>query len=168
MDQIAYQYSKDNPDLTVVGLRFFNVYGPREYYKAKTSSMIIQLGHQILDGKAPRLFIGSDQIFRDFIYIDDILQAIIKACDPKKNGTYNVGTGISRSFQDIADILQNELNTDLGTDYFINPYDGYQTHTQANISSSKNNLGFEPKVSLEQGIKSYIPEIKRLHGAELT
>ena len=112
--------------------------------------MVIQLGHQILDGKAPRLFIGSDQIFRDFIYIDDILQAIIKACDPKKNGTYNVGTGISRSFQDIADILQNELNTDLGTDYFLNPYDGYQTHTQANISSSKNNLGFEPKVSLEQ------------------
>ena len=46
--------------------------------------MVIQLGHQILDGKAPRLFVGSDQIFRDFIYIDDILQAIIKACDPKK------------------------------------------------------------------------------------
>ena len=56
----------------------------------------------------------------------------------------------------------------MGTDYFLNPYDGYQTHTQANISSSKNNLGFEPKVSLEQGIKSYIPEIKRLHGAEIT
>ena len=166
MDQIASQYSKENPNLTIVGLRFFNVYGPREYYKAKTSSMVIQLGHQILDGKAPRLFIGSDQIFRDFIYIDDILQAIIKACKPKKNGTYNVGTGISRSFQDIADILQNELNTDLGTDYFLNPYDGYQTHTQANISSSKNNLGFEPKVSLEQGIKSYITEIKRLHGSE--
>ena len=168
MDQIANQYSNENPDLTVVGLRFFNVYGPKEYYKGSTSSMVTQLGHQILDGKAPRLFIGSDQIFRDFIYIDDILQAIIKACDPKKNGTYNVGTGISRSFQDIADILQNELNTDLGTDYFLNPYDGYQTHTQANISSSKNNLGFEPKVSLEQGIKSYIPEIKRLHGAEIT
>ncbi|MDC0075702.1 ADP-glyceromanno-heptose 6-epimerase [Candidatus Thioglobus sp.] len=168
MDQIANQYSNENPDLTVVGLRFFNVYGPKEYYKGTTSSMVIQLGHQILDGKAPRLFIGSDQIFRDFIYIDDILQAIIKACKPKKNGTYNVGTGISRSFQDIANILQNELNTDLGTDYFLNPYDGYQNHTQANISSSKNNLGFEPKVSLEQGIKSYIPEIKRLHGAEIT
>ena len=167
MDQIASQYSKENPDLTIVGLRFFNVYGPREYYKAKTSSMVIQLGHQILDGKAPRLFIGSDQIFRDFIYIDDVLQAIIKACDPKKNGTYNIGTGISRSFQDIADILQNELNTGLVTDYFLNPYDGYQTHTQANISSSKNNLGFAPKVSLEQGIKSYIPEIKRMHEVKL-
>jgi len=166
MDQIATRYSKENPDLTIVGLRFFNVYGPREYYKSNTSSMVIQLGHQILDGKIPRLFKGSDQIFRDFIYVDDVLQANIKACDPKQNGTYNVGTGISRSFQDIADILQKELGTDLGTEYFTNPYDGYQIHTQANISTSKDNLGFEPKVSLEQGIKSYIPEIKRLHGTE--
>jgi ADP-L-glycero-D-manno-heptose 6-epimerase len=167
MDQIAIRYSKENPDLTIVGLRFFNVYGPREYYKANTSSMVIQLGHQILDGKSPRLFKGSDQIFRDFIYIDDVLQAIIKACDPKQNGTYNVGTGIPRSLQDISDILQKELGTDLGTEYFLNPYDGYQFHTQANISTSKDNLGFEPKVSLEQGIKSYIPEIKRLHGNEI-
>ena len=167
MDQIAIKYSLENPDLTIVGLRFFNVYGPREYYKGNTSSMVIQLGHQILDGKIPRLFKGSDQIFRDFIYIDDVLQASIKACNPKQNGTYNVGTGISRSFQDIADILQKELKTDLGTEYFPNPYDGYQMHTQANISTSKDNLGFEPKVSLEQGIKSYIPEIKRLHGTEI-
>ena len=167
MDQIANRYSKENPDLTIVGLRFFNVYGPREYYKANTSSLVIQLGHQILDGKIPRLFKGSDQIFRDFIYVDDVLQANIKACDPKQNGTYNVGTGISRSFQDIADILQKELGTDLGTEYFTNPYDGYQIHTQANISTSKDNLGFEPKISLEQGIKSYIAEIKRLHGTEI-
>jgi ADP-L-glycero-D-manno-heptose 6-epimerase len=166
MDQIAIQYSKKNPDLAIVGLRFFNVYGPREYYKGNTSSMVIQLGHQILDGKTPRLFKGSDQIFRDFIYIQDILQAIIKSCNPKQNGTYNIGTGTSRSFQDIADILQKELGTYLGTEYFLNPYDGYQINTQANISTSKENLGFIPKVSLEQGIKSYIPEIKRLHGTE--
>ncbi len=167
MDQIANRYSIENPDLTIVGLRFFNVYGPREYYKANTSSMVIQLGHQILDGKIPRLFKGSDQISRDFIYIDDVLQASIKACDPKQNGTFNVGTGVSRSFQDIADILQKELGTDFGTEYFPNPYDGYQMHTQANINTSKDNLDFEPKVSLEQGIKSYISEIKRLHETEI-
>jgi ADP-L-glycero-D-manno-heptose 6-epimerase len=168
MDQIAFRYSKENPDLTIVGLRFFNVYGPREYFKGNTSSMVIQLGHQILDGKIPRLFKGSDQIFRDFIYIDDVLQAIIKSCDPKKNGTYNVGTGISRSFQDIVNILQKELGTDLGTEYFSNPYDGYQMHTQADIRASKVNLGFSPVVSLEEGIKTYIPEIKRLHGSDIS
>ena len=166
MDKIASQFSKKNPDITIVGLKFFNVYGPREYYKAKTSSMVIQLGHQILDGTAPRLFKGSDQILRDFINITDVIQANVKACRPTTNGTYNVGTGISRSFQDIADILQQELNTDFNTEYIRNPYDGYQTHTQADISKSQTNLAFEPTITLEEGIKAYIPEILRLHGAD--
>jgi len=168
MDQIATRYLKENPDLSIVGLRFFNVYGPREYYKANTSSMVIQLGHQILDGKIPRLFKGSDRIFRDFIYIDDVVQACIKACDSKQNGSYNVATGIPRSFQEIADILQNELDTDLGTEYFSNPYDGYQMNTKADILSTRKNLSFMPRFSLEKGIKAYIPEILRLHGTDIS
>tara|TARA_B110000211_G_scaffold230759_1_gene290861 strand:+ start:51 stop:1055 length:1005 start_codon:yes stop_codon:yes gene_type:complete len=166
MDQIAYRFGNENPNMTIVGLKFFNVYGPGEYYKAKTSSMVIQLGHQILDGNAPKLFESSDQILRDFIYIDDVVQANIKACSPKINGVYNVGTGIPRSFQDIADILQNELGSNLGTEYFPNPLKGYQMHTQANIDSSKIYLDFMPKYSLEEGIKDYISEIKRLHGSD--
>ena len=168
MDQIAYRYVDENPDITIVGLRFFNVYGPREFYKGKTASMVIQLGHQILDGKAPRLFEGSDLIVRDFIYIEDVVQANIKACKPKKSGIYNVGTGNPRSFQEIGDILQKELDTNLGTEYFPNPYDGYQVHTQANIGSTRTNLGFEPSFSLEEGIKTYIPEIKRLYGKDIS
>jgi len=168
MEQIARQYGKENPDMVIVGLRFFNVYGPREYYKAKTASMVIQLGHQILSGKAPRLFNGSNKIMRDFIYIDDIIQANIRACDTTKSGVYNVGTGKPRSFQDIADLLQQELGTDLGTEYFPNPYDSYQMDTQADISTTQTNLNFEPKVSLEAGIKAYIPEIRRLHGTDIS
>ena len=168
MDQIAYRFSYENPNLAIVGLRFFNVYGPREYYKNKTSSMVIQLGHQILDGKAPRLFEGSDRIFRDFINIEDVIQANIKASQPKKNGTYNVGTGISRSFQDIANILQVELGTNFGTEYIPNPYEAYQMNTQADISESQANLGFEPIISLEEGIKSYISEIKSLHNTDIS
>ena len=163
MDQIACRYMKQNPEMSIVGLRYFNVYGPKEYYKAKTSSMVIQLGHQILDGKAPRLFEGSDKILRDFINIEDVIQANIKACNPKQNGVYNVGTGKSRSFQDIVDILQQELGTDLGTDYFPNPYAIYQMHTQADITTTQTSLGFKPRVTLEEGIKNYILEIRRLH-----
>ncbi len=166
MDRIAAKYSMEYPDLTIVGLRFFNVYGPREFYKAKTSSMVIQLGHQILDGKAPRLFNNSNKILRDFVFIDDVIQGNIKACKPIKNGVYNIATGIPRSFQEVADILQKELKTNLGTEYFANPYDGYQIHTQADISSSRENLDFKPKTSLEEGIRAYIPEIKRLYGED--
>jgi ADP-L-glycero-D-manno-heptose 6-epimerase len=163
MDQVANRFSEENSNMTIIGLRFFNVYGPREFYKEKTSSMVIQLGHQILDGKAPKLFEGSDQILRDFINIEDVIQANIKACDPIKNGIYNIGTGLPRSFQDVANILQSELGTNLGNEYISNPYDGYQLHTQADISSSKVNLGFKPCITLEDGIRAYIPEIKRLH-----
>jgi ADP-L-glycero-D-manno-heptose 6-epimerase len=129
--------------------------------------MVIQLGHQILDGKAPRLFENSDQILRDFINIEDVLQANIKACDAKHSGVYNVGTSKPRSFHDIADILQKELSTNLGTEYFTNPYNGYQMHTQADITPTQDCLSFEPKVSLEEGIKAYIPEIRRLHGESI-
>ena len=168
MDKIAAKYSMENPNLTIVGLRFFNVFGPREFFKAATSSMVIQLGHQILNDKAPRLFKNSDKIFRDFVYIEDVMQANIKSCRPLNNGVYNVATGIPRSFQEIADILQKELKTNLGTEYFSNPYDGYQHHTQADISSTINNLGLEPKITLEEGIKAYIPEIKRLYDEEFS
>ncbi len=164
MDQMAYRFIKKNPDMTIVGLRFFNVYGPKEFFKGPTSSMVIQLGHQIMDNKPPRLFHGSENILRDFIYIDDVIQANIKACSTKRCGVFNVGTGKPRSFQDIADILQNEMGTDFGTEYFKNPFEGYQMHTQANIESSQKYLGFYPQFSLEKGIKSYVPEIINLHG----
>ena len=164
MDQVAYRYIKNNPNMKIVGLRFFNVYGPKEFFKGSTASMILQLGHQILDNKAPRLFEGSKKIVRDFIYIEDVIQANVKACSSNSSGIFNVGTGKPRSFQDIADILQSELGTNLDTEYFPNPFDGYQIHTQANIGSSRDLLEFEPSFSLEDGIKSYIPEIKRLHG----
>lgn len=166
MDQIANKYSLENPDMKIVGLRFFNVYGPKEYFKSTTASMVIQLGHQILDQKAPRLFENSNLIFRDFIYIEDVIQANIKACEAKQNGTYNVGTGIARSFQEIVDILQNELGTSLKTEYFSNPYNGYQMHTQAEISNTIKNLDFKSEYTLEDGIKAYISEIKRLHKNE--
>lgn len=144
MDQIAYKYIKNYPNFKLIGLRYFNVYGAREYFKEKTASTVVQFGCQILAGKAPRLFEGSDKILRDFVYIKDVIQANIKACMSNKCGIYNVGTGRPRGFQDIADILQKELGTNLGTEYFPNPVKGYQMHTQADISNSKEFLGYEP------------------------
>ncbi|CAA6819236.1 MAG: ADP-L-glycero-D-manno-heptose-6-epimerase (EC [uncultured Sulfurovum sp.] len=167
MDQIAYRYMRENPYMNIVGLKYFNVYGAREFFKDKTSSTVIQFGHQILAGKTPRLFEGSDRIVRDFVYIKDVIQANIKACFAKKSGVYNVGTSKPRSFQDIADILQKELGTDYGTEYFPNPFTGYQMHTQADTSTSKEFLDYEPQWELEEGIKDYISEIIRMYEEEV-
>ena len=167
MDQVASQCIKKNPEMSIVGLRFFNVYGPREFYKEKTASMVIQLGHQIMNDISPRLFENSDTIYRDFIYIEDVVQANIKACNPKNSGTYNVGTGESRSFLDIVNILQKELKTSLKIDYFKNPFEGYQSNTKADIATTKADLNFIPNFTLERGIKAYMPEIKRLYGQKI-
>ena len=168
MDNITYEYLKKDLDISIVGLKYFNVYGPREFYKNKTASMVVQFGHQILKGLTPKLFVGSDKILRDFIYIEDVIQANIKACKPKKSGVYNVGTGLARSFEDIVNILQKELEIDNGKEYIPNPYIGqYQFFTQANIQTTKENLNYEPKYSMEDGIIAYIPEIKRLFEQEM-
>ena len=168
MDNISYRYIDEGASISIVGLRYFNVYGPREFYKNKTASTVVQFGHQILAGKTPRLFEGSDKILRDFIYIEDIIQANIKACSPKKSGVYNVGTGKARSFQDIANILQRELGTNLGTDYIPNPFVGqYQFHTEANIDATIENLEYKPAFEMEDGIKAYISDIKRLYETEV-
>lgn len=161
MDQIADKYIQEYPEMHIVGLKFFNVYGEREYFKEKTASMILQLGHQILAGKSPRLFENSNKIMRDFVYIKDVITANILACSAKKSGIYNIGTGIRRSFKDIVDILQKELDTNLSIEYFENPYKAYQTDTQADISLSEEFLNYSPKYTLEQGIQEYIPYIQQ-------
>lgn len=168
MDNVTYEYLKKDLDISIVGLKYFNVYGPREFFKNKTASMVVQFGHQMLKGLTPKLFEGSDKILRDFIYIEDIIQANIKACNPKKSGVYNVGTGNARSFEDIVNILQKELQINNGKEYIPNPYVGsYQFFTQANIETTTKYLGYEPKFSLEDGIKAYIPEILKLFKEEV-
>ncbi len=168
MDNISYEYLKNDLDISIVGLRYFNVYGKGEFYKGKTASTVLQFAHQILAKKAPKLFENSDKIFRDFVYIKDVVKANILGANPKKSGVYNIGTAVARSFQDIADILQAKLGTTYNCEYIPNPYLGqYQFFTQADIVQSEQNLGFSPSFSLEDGISDYLEEIKRLFDKEM-
>ncbi|MBV5320293.1 MAG: ADP-glyceromanno-heptose 6-epimerase [Sulfuricurvum sp.] len=169
MDHLAHQYTQKHDHISIVGLRYFNVYGPREFFKNKTSSMVVQFGHQLLAGKNPKLFENSDQILRDFIYIEDIIQANILAMHPKESGVFNVGTGKARSFQSMVDILQRELGTSFECEYIPNPYVGrYQFHTEADIETTKAVLGYQPRFEFEEGIAAYVSEIKRLFEQELS
>ena len=164
MDNLAKEYYDK---IRVVGLRYFNVYGEREYFKNKTASMVLQFGLQLLKGESAKLFEGSDKIKRDFIYVEDVIQANIKACEAK-SGVYNVGTGKARSFQDIVDILKKELNIQREDTYIPNPYKKqYQFFTEADIEDTKKYLGYNPRFSLEEGIKAYLPEIKRIYEEEI-
>tara|TARA_B100000989_G_scaffold295811_1_gene277629 strand:+ start:1620 stop:2597 length:978 start_codon:yes stop_codon:yes gene_type:complete len=165
MDNMTKEAIRKNNKLKVVGLRYFNVYGRGELNKGKTASMILQLATQLLDGKKPTLFNDSDNIFRDFIYINDVVRANLKACEKNITGVFNIGTGKSRSFKDVNDILQKLLKNKEKINYIENPYLDYQFHTEANIDETKKELDFEAKFNLEDGIKDYLPEILKEYEA---
>lgn len=168
MDNMALNFLAQKPKISVVGLRYFNVYGKNEYHKGKTASMVLQFGLQILSGDSPKLFEGSDTILRDFVYIEDVIGANIKSMNPKKSGIYNVGTAKPRSFQDIADILQIQMGTNYKSRYIPNPHIGnYQFYTEAHIDETVKVLGYEPRFSLEEGIRDYAPHIKKIFETEI-
>ena len=161
MDNVARQFAEDNNDMTIIGLRYFNVYGPGEYYKGKMASMIYQLYLQMKEGKRPRVFkMGEQQ--RDFVYVKDIVKINLCALtNGKETGVYNAATGIPRNFNEIIACLNKEMGTNLEPEYFENPYkEFFQVKTQADITKSKEKLGYTPDYSLEDGIADYVKILK--------
>ena len=153
MDKLASDFAKET-DLKIIGLRYFNVYGPKESHKEKSASMILQLAYQIKQAKFPRIFKYGEQE-RDFIYVKDVVEATIKAMEVKKSAIVNIGTGKKVNFNRIIEILNEVLGTDLEPKYFNNPYDFYQNYTQADTNLAKRLLGFKASWSVEEGIRDY-------------
>lgn len=146
----------------IVGLRYFNVFGPREAGKGRPASMIYHLAKQIKEEKVPRIFKWGEQI-RDHIYVKDVVTATIKAAN-SKSGIYNVGTGIGTSFNDLIKALNKVFGTKHKPEYFDMPYDPktYQNNTQADTSKAEKFLNFKAGWSLVDGIKDYMEELRWL------
>ncbi len=160
MEQVAKAFVKENPDFSVVGLRYFNVYGPGETHKKKAASMIYQLYLQMASGKRPRVFKWGEQ-YRDFIYVKDVVAANLKAMAYKGSGAFNVGTGAPATFNEVIAALNRALKKDLTPDYFDNPYGFYQERTHADMALSKAVLKFTAKYGIEAGIKDYVSILKK-------
>ena len=154
LDNLARRWARENPKQQVVGLRYFNVYGPREAHKGPASSMILQLAQQIRRGQAPRIFRNGEQI-RDFVYVKDIVNCTILAAKARASGIYNAGSGVPRSFNDIVANLNRVLNTQWQPEYIDNPHAHYQPHTEADLTQTTRALRYTPKFTLEKGIDDY-------------
>lgn len=164
MDNVAREYAAKNQDMVIVGLRYFNVYGPGEYYKGKTASMIYQLYLQMKQGYNPKVFKMGEQE-RDFVYVKDVIKANMCALNnAKESCVVNVGTGIPRNFNDIIKCLNNELDKNLTTEYVDNPYSFYQLRTQADISYTTEKIGYTPDYTLEKGITDYVQILEQNSG----
>ncbi|MCL2767342.1 MAG: ADP-glyceromanno-heptose 6-epimerase [Synergistaceae bacterium] len=149
---------------TFVGLRYFNVYGPNEYHKGKMSSMVFQAYEQIKTAKKIKLFKGYGNIkdgeqSRDFIFIDDVVSIVMFFIDsPFRKGIFNIGTGKSRSFNELARILIDCYGAgEIEYIPFPDELKGkYQNYTQAELGALMS-AGYDNKfTSLEYGIKKYV------------
>lgn len=153
MEKMAMRYA---PRLAhaIVGLRYSNVYGPGEDHKGKLASMIHQLAKQMRAGNRPRIFSPGDQR-RDFVYIDDVVQANLKAMQATQSGVFNAGAGASWTFNAVVEELNRVLKTDLPPDYFANPYSFTQDWTETDLSLATKKIGYSPTFDLRQGIEAY-------------
>ena len=161
MDNIARRAAAGSPDWIVIGLRYFNVYGPREAHKGVPASMVYHLAKQMKAGQRPRIFKHGEQK-RDFIYVKDIVEGSILALDASESGIYNLGTGQARSFNELVDILNKCLGTKLPADYIDNPHAHYQNFTEADLDKVRSTLGYAPLFPLEEGVRDYV---KWLYGS---
>lgn len=155
MDNLAADFAAAHPDIKLVGLRYFNVYGPREYYKGHAASMMYQLYLQMKAGKRPRIFKFGEQM-RDFVYVKDIVRANLNALDADASCVCNVATGSPENFNRVIDCLNKAMKTDLAPEYFDNPYGFYQQKTQADLRRAKAHLNYRPEWRLEDGIADYV------------
>ena len=138
----------------IVGLRYSNAYGPGEEHKGKLASMIYQLAVQMRGGHRPRIFRAGEQK-RDFVYIDDVVEANLCAMRSQHSGSFNAGAGRSWSFNEVVAELNRVLKTDLQPDYFDNPYGFTQDWTETDQSLAREKLGYQPKFDLRRGIEAY-------------
>lgn len=87
----------------ITGFRYFNVYGPREGHKGSMASVAFHLNTQINKGENPKLFAGSENFRRDFIYVGDVAEANLWFWQNSVSGIFNLGTGRAESFQAVAE-----------------------------------------------------------------
>lgn len=155
LDNLARRFSADHPKQIVVGLRYFNVYGPREGHKGAAASMIYQLAQQMKKGQRPRIFKMGEQK-RDFVYVDDIVRYTMTASTvPTRSVICNAGSGQPRSFNDIITNLNRVLGLQMEADYIDNPFSFYQPHTEADLTETIRALRIKPLYTLEKGIDAY-------------
>ena len=154
LEEFASGFARENPQVTLVGLRYCNVYGPGESHKGKRASMIFQLAQQMQRGN-PRLFKYGEQK-RDYLYVDDAVRANLLAAKASESCIVNCGSGRAVSFNDIVVQLNRVLEVRRTPEYIDNPYaDRYQSHTECDMTLAKQKLGFVPEFELASGLEAY-------------
>ena len=147
------------------GLKFFNVYGPNEYHKGHMVSVVKVKHDEVLAGHAPRLFrsdrldVGDGEQKRDFIYVDDVVDVLLWLLDHPVSGLFNLGTGVARSYADLARAVCAASGVEPRIEYVPMPdalrgqYQNFTEAPMARLRSAGYGGQFTP---LEQGVARYV------------
>lgn len=155
MENIQRRVLARHPEAHIVGLRYFNVFGPGEQNKGHMASMVYRLTQQMLAGDQPRIFWDGQQA-RDQVYVDDVVDATVAAAaEGAKSGVYNVGSGVATTFNDMVAAINEALGTNSQPDYFENHYPFYQDYTCADLTHTKSGLGWQPTHNVHRAIMQY-------------
>jgi ADP-L-glycero-D-manno-heptose 6-epimerase len=170
-----YGYSKQMFDLwakrtgiaeQIVGLKYFNVFGPNEYHKGEMRSFVLKAFEQINAGGGVRLFkshrpdYADGMQLRDFLYIKDAVDMTLSFLDnPEINGVFNIGTGKARSWLDLANAVFTAMNKTPRIEFIPMPEtlrDKYQYFTQADISKLRDAGYHKNTTDLESAVTDYV------------
>jgi ADP-L-glycero-D-manno-heptose 6-epimerase len=170
-----YGYSKALFDLwalkrgileKIVGLKYFNVYGPNEYHKGEMRSVVHKAFEQINETGRARLFKSANPKYkdgeqkRDFIYIKDAVDYTLFFLEnPDKNGLFNVGSGKARTWNDLVTALFKAMDKEKSIEYIDMPanlLEKYQYFTEAKMDKIKKGGYAKVTTSLEDGIDDYV------------
>lgn len=158
---------KIKPASQIVGLRYFNVYGPNEQHKGSMASVAYHLNQQLPKAGFVKLFEGCDgyadgEQRRDFVYVDDVVDVNLWFFDnAAKSGIFNVGTGASQSFNDVANsVIAFHQKGHIEYIPFPEHLKGhYQSFTEADISALRA-AGYEKSFkTVEAGVKAYLEAV---------
>lgn len=147
-EQVCKLYSQLY-DLDSTVLRYFNVYGPREPIKGKYAPVVGLFKRQVRDGK-PMTIVGDGTQRRDFTYIDDVVDANIKAMNSDKGGfrIYNIGTGVNHSILEVSGMIGKDR-------VFVEKRPAEVKETLADITLTSEELGWFPRFKLKEKVMSY-------------
>ncbi|MDT8447433.1 MAG: ADP-glyceromanno-heptose 6-epimerase [bacterium] len=150
----------------IVGLKFFNVYGPNERHKGDMRSVVSKAFDQIQETGLVKLFkshrpdFEDGQQLRDFVYVEDAVKMVLFFLEhPAVGGVFNVGTGEARSFKDLVSATFRALGKEPNIEFIPMPEhlrERYQYYTQAAMDKARAAGYQEPMTSLEVGVSDYV------------
>ena len=147
----------------IVGFRYFNVYGPREGHKGSMASVAFHLNTQLNNGESPKLFEGSENFKRDFVYVGDVADVNLWFLENGVSGIFNLGTGRAESFQAVADAtLAYHKKGQIEYIPFPDKLKGrYQAFTQADLTNLRAAGYDKPFKTVAEGVTEYMAWLNR-------